>query len=66
MRRLACVMVMAAVGLAGCGSMHRDRNTGYSSESSGASAASPMQGTDQDTTKGPPRQEKPLQEQQQH
>ena len=65
MRRLAGAMVMAAVGLTGCSSMHRDRNTGYSSESSGASAASPMQGADQDATKGPPRQEEPLQEQQQ-
>ena len=65
MGRFACVMVMVAVGLAGCGGMHRDRDAGYSSGSSGTSVAPSMQGTDQDTTKGPPRQEKPLQEQQQ-
>jgi hypothetical protein len=59
-------MVIAAVGLSGCGWMNRDRNAGYSSAPSGTSTAPSMQGTDQDATKGPPSQEQPLPEQQQH
>ena len=58
-------MMMAAVGLAGCSALHRDRNAGYSSESSGTSATPTMEGPDRDATPTRPTQPKPLQEQEQ-
>jgi hypothetical protein len=64
MSRLACVAVIAALGLTGCGWTHRDRNAGSSTERSGTSAEPTMRGTDQDTMRTPPEQQKRLQEEQ--
>ena len=65
MSRLGVMAVILALGLTGCGWMHRDRVSASPAAQDSASSAHPeMQGTDKDTLKTEPQ--RPLQEEQQH
>ena len=63
MSRVGLFVVIATLGLTGCGWTHRDRDAGATAQQFGTSAQPQMQGSDKDTLKTGPTQ--PLQEQQQ-
>ena len=63
MSRVGLFVLIATLGLTGCGWMHRDRDAGATTQQSGTSAQPQMQRNDKDTLQTGPTQ--PLQEQQQ-